>query len=72
MRLGDFSLLPTDVEHVGKLPKHSVNILAAFESFGNYEDVSNSLGIPLGTVKSRLHRARAKVLASRAETEAAA
>ena len=32
---------------------------------GSYEDRARELGIPVGTVRSRLHRARAKLVALR-------
>ena len=32
---------------------------------GSYEDRARELGIPIGTVRSRLHRARAKLVALR-------
>ena len=47
---------------VSKLPidQKNVILLVGLEGFG-YKEVSNILGIPLGTVMSRLHRAREKL-----------
>ena len=47
---------------VSKLPVDQKNVilLVGLEGFG-YKEVSNILGIPLGTVMSRLHRAREKL-----------
>ncbi len=47
---------------VSKLPidQKNVILLVGLEGFG-YKEVSNMLGIPLGTVMSRLHRAREKL-----------
>jgi RNA polymerase sigma factor (sigma-70 family) len=48
-----------------------VLLLIAWEQL-TYEEVSRALGIPVGTVRSRLHRARAKVRRALAGTDAAA
>jgi RNA polymerase sigma factor (sigma-70 family) len=48
-----------------------VLLLIAFEQL-TYQEVSRALGIPVGTVQSRLHRARAKVRQILAGTEAGA
>jgi RNA polymerase sigma factor (sigma-70 family) len=48
-----------------------VLLLVAFEQL-SYREVSRALGIPVGTVRSRLHRARAKVREVLAGTEAGA
>jgi RNA polymerase sigma-70 factor (ECF subfamily) len=48
-----------------------VLLLVAFEQL-SYQEVSRALGIPVGTVRSRLHRARAKVRQVLAGTAAGA
>jgi DNA-directed RNA polymerase specialized sigma24 family protein len=67
-----FKLLPTDTEHVGQLPKHFASVLSAFETYGRYDTVASVVGLPLGTVKSRLHRARARIVALRGKEGIAA
>ena len=48
-----------------------VLLLIAWEQL-TYQEVSRALGIPVGTVQSRLHRARTKTRQALAGTEAAA
>jgi RNA polymerase sigma factor (sigma-70 family) len=48
-----------------------VLLLIAWEQL-TYQEVSRALAIPVGTVRSRLHRARAKVRQALANTDAAA
>jgi RNA polymerase sigma-70 factor (ECF subfamily) len=48
-----------------------VLLLIAYEQL-SYQEVARALGIPVGTVQSRLHRARAKVRQVLAGTDAAA
>ncbi len=48
-----------------------VLLLIAWEQL-TYQEVARALGIPVGTVQSRLHRARTKVRQVLAGTEAAA
>ena len=48
-----------------------VLLLIAWEEL-SYQEASRALGIPVGTVRSRLHRARAKVRQALAGTQAAA
>jgi DNA-directed RNA polymerase specialized sigma24 family protein len=45
-----------------------VLLLVAWEGF-SYEEVAQALGIPLGTVRSRLHRARKKARAVSGDEE---
>lgn len=46
-------------------------LLIAWEQL-SYDEVARALGIPVGTVRSRLHRARTKIRQSLASTPAAA
>jgi RNA polymerase sigma-70 factor (ECF subfamily) len=50
------------VQHVGRLPadQREVLLLAAVEEL-RYEEIAVALSIPIGTVMSRLSRARAKL-----------
>lgn len=43
------------------ISKRHIEILSMYESIGAYEPIAAELKLPIGTVKSRLHRARAKV-----------
>jgi RNA polymerase sigma factor (sigma-70 family) len=52
-------------------PDRDVLLLIAWEQL-SYEEVARALGIPVGTVRSRLHRARTKVRQALASTPAAA
>lgn len=57
----------TDAE-LGTLDIKVRNILTAATCNGNsYQAVAEQFGIPVGTVKSRINRARAKIAAARAE-----
>jgi RNA polymerase sigma factor (sigma-70 family) len=52
-------------------PDRDVLLLIAWEQL-SYDEVARALGIPIGTVRSRLHRARTKVRQALASTPAAA
>jgi RNA polymerase sigma-70 factor (ECF subfamily) len=60
------------VQHVGRLPvdQREVLLLAAVEEL-KYEEIALALAIPLGTVMSRLSRARAKLRDAFADAPAA-
>lgn len=60
-----FQLTGDDAAAYAKLPLHHLRVLSAFEKGGTYASIANDLGIPIGTVRSRLHRARAKIIAAR-------
>jgi RNA polymerase sigma-70 factor (ECF subfamily) len=57
------------MQHVGRLPveQREVLLLAAVEEL-RYEEISIALGIPIGTVMSRLSRAREKLRNAFADT----
>ena len=42
---------------------------AVLRTTGSYEDRATQLGVPVGTLRSRLHRARAKLVALRIERQ---
>lgn len=50
-----------DFERIKAMPKDAAEILRAANASATYLDLSFELGIPLGTVKSRLHRARQRL-----------
>ncbi|MGH8961233.1 MAG: RNA polymerase sigma factor [Jatrophihabitantaceae bacterium] len=52
-------------------PDRDVLLLVAWEQL-SYDEVARALDIPVGTVRSRLHRARTKIREALAETPAAA
>lgn len=66
-RLGDFK--PTRAE-LDQLNEKQRKALERFESEESYQAAAMSLGIPLNTFKTRMHRARAKILAMRAGANA--
>jgi DNA-directed RNA polymerase specialized sigma24 family protein len=45
---------------------------AALRTTGSYDERARQLGVPVGTVRSRLHRARAKLVALRSQMQIAA
>jgi RNA polymerase sigma-70 factor (ECF subfamily) len=53
-------------------PLHDVVVLRYFTMAASYEAIAIALGIPVGTVRSRLHDARASLLVRLRELEAAA
>lgn len=62
-------VLDTDIPHIGTMSSDAAAILSAASLAATYLDLSFELGVPVGTVKSRLHRARQKLAALR-EAEA--
>ena len=52
-------LLPTDGEHLTKMRWDHVTLLKRSDEGASYEEMAAAVGRPIGTVKSRLHRARA-------------
>lgn len=68
MRTSPFTLHPTDAPHVARLRKHHAEALALFRENPSYEAMAAAAGVPIGTVKSRLNRARLAVAKMRAQT----
>ncbi|MBB5051151.1 DNA-directed RNA polymerase specialized sigma24 family protein [Afipia massiliensis] len=58
-------LTATDAE-LEQLPRNAQDILSLACLGLNYLSIAATLSVPLGTVRSRLHRARARVAAMRA------
>ena len=61
-----FQLLPNDDALIVRLPAAQ---RAALQSQGTYEERAAALGVAVGTVRSRLHRARAALEALRQEQD---
>ncbi|UZE25661.1 RNA polymerase sigma factor [Pseudomonas sp. B21-056] len=50
------------IQAIGCLPPNMQKVLeACLEMNGNYQDTASSLGVPIGTVRSRLSRARVQL-----------
>lgn len=64
----DFKLLPTDAAFIEMLPQRMQRVLALSDR--SYADIAAEIGCPLGTIKSRLNRARSRVLKLREEAAA--
>lgn len=52
-------LLPGDVDHLTKMSWDYVTLLKRADEGAPYAEMAVAIGAPIGTVKSRLHRARA-------------
>ena len=59
-------------EAIGGLsePLHDVVVLRYFSTIRGYDAIAAALGIPMGTVRSRLHDARAALVARLRDTRA--
>lgn len=53
-------------EELRLLPKHAREVLQHLYDGKHYDQIADAVGLPVGTVKSRISRARARVLAIRA------
>lgn len=62
----DFVLRATDEPYLLKVPARLVDALRKVHTGVGYPQAAVDLGIPLGTVKSRVNRARVAVLRMRA------
>lgn len=65
----DFSLTATDDAHLEKLSLSWRNILFAAGNGLSYGRIASDMSLPIGTVRSRLNRARNKIVALRAKAE---
>jgi len=61
-----FVVLPEDAPLIDQLPPDQQNVL---RSEGSYAERAGKLGIPIGTLRSRLHRARDALLRLRAQRD---
>lgn len=59
-------------EELQLLPKQAREVLQHLNDGKRYADIADVIGRPLGTVRSRVHRARARVAAIREATKAKA
>ena len=63
----DFLLYPSDLPHLRRLPKFSRALLESATNDGlSYAAIAAQFDLPMGTVKSRINRARARILNMRA------
>jgi len=69
----DFALFPTDDEHLQKLSDDAREMLELATNDGlKYRAIADITGAKIGTVKSRINRARVKVLEMRAASKTVA
>lgn len=63
----DFRLYTADAPYLAKLTAPARAMLEAATNDGmSYARIAYAIGLPIGTVKSRIHRARAAVIKMRA------
>lgn len=62
-------LLPGDIDHLSKMRWDHVTLLKRADEGASYEEMSLAIRRPIGTVKSRLHRARAMLAGLRKAAE---
>lgn len=68
-----FVLLESDEPHLAKIPAKLVEPLRLAHKGNGYQHIAEEmLMIPIGTVKSRINRARERILKFRAEAAVAA
>ncbi|QUS39521.1 hypothetical protein RPMA_12265 [Tardiphaga alba] len=65
-----FALTDDDKAAFDALPAHWRSLLAAAGTGTNYEQLALDFNLKLGTVKSRIHRARSQIIAAREMAEA--
>jgi RNA polymerase sigma-70 factor (ECF subfamily) len=69
----DFTLFSTDEEHLQKLSSDAREMLELATLDGlAYGTIADLMGVKIGTVKSRINRARVKVLEMRAASKTVA
>lgn len=63
--MNNIKLLNPTVAELSKLNGDQLALVSAYLAGESYRELSFNFGIPIGTVKSRLHRAKAKLLENR-------
>lgn len=71
-RMPPFELLESDAPHIEKLAPQFRQVIAEAAKGDAYLKIAETLGLPIGTVKSRIHRARTQILAAREAAKAEA
>lgn len=66
-----FSVTVDDLDYIAKLPSSWLALLNAAATGTSYAQLASDFAIPIGTVRSRLNRARNKIEAQREIAEAA-
>ena len=61
-----FILRETDKPYLVDIEKRLVEVLMSVHAGNNYAQTAAAYGIPIGTVRSRVHRARAHIMRCRA------
>jgi transposase-like protein len=59
---GPFVLRKSDAVHMDQLPQRLAAALRLVHQGMSYRDASAALAIPINTVKTRVHRAREKII----------
>ena len=61
-----FRLLGSDEPHLAKIPERMVEPLRLAHKGNSYPAIAEQMSVPIGTVKSRINRAREQIIKMRA------
>jgi DNA-binding NarL/FixJ family response regulator len=64
-----FRLLSSDEPHLSVIPEYMVQPLRLVHKGNSYKVVAEQLNVPIGTVRSRINRARARIIKMRAAAQ---